>query len=79
MMAGGSRGGGGPETTRSASGQRAASELEAKKARLARLETDITNMLKVDLLKREVHEARQTVEVARGEYETNQGAARRRI
>ena len=50
--------------------QRAASELEAKKARLARLETDITNMLKVDLLKREVFEARQTVEVARGEYET---------
>ena len=50
--------------------QRSAAELEAKKARLARLETDITKMLKVDLLKREVTEARAAVERARGEYET---------
>ena len=50
--------------------RRAAAELEAKKARLARLETDITKMLKVDLLKREVVEARGAVERARGEYET---------
>ena len=50
--------------------QRSAAELESKKARLARLETDITKMLKVDLLKREVTEAHGAVERARGEYET---------
>ena len=50
--------------------RRGAAEVEAKKARLARLETDITNMLKVDLLKREVAEASVAAERARGEYET---------
>jgi sorting nexin-1/2 len=50
--------------------QRASGDLESKKARLARLETDITKMLKVDLLKREVHEARRAAEAAAAERET---------
>jgi sorting nexin-1/2 len=50
--------------------RRSAAEVEAKKARLARLETDITKMLQVDLLKREVAEASVAAERARGEYET---------
>ena len=50
--------------------RRGAAEVEAKKARLARLETDITKMLQVDLLKREVAEASVAAERARGEYET---------
>ena len=50
--------------------RRSAAETEVKKTRLARLETDITKMLQVDLLKREVAEATVAAERARGEYET---------
>ena len=49
--------------------QQRTSDLESKKQRLARLETDITKMLKVDLLKRETHEARVAVDLAKAEYE----------
>ena len=45
-------------------------DLESKKQRLARLELDITKMLKVDLLKRETVEAERLVALARVTYDT---------